>query len=44
MKVNELMARVGLRADQADMFPHQFSDGQRQRIRIARADPQVQAL
>ncbi len=32
-----MMARVGLRADQIDRYPHMFSGGQRQRIAIARA-------
>ena len=36
-EVTQLMARVGLRADLADSYPHQFSGGQRQRIGIARA-------
>jgi len=36
-RVLELMAQVGLRADQRFLFPHQFSGGQRQRINIARA-------
>ncbi|MEX2495270.1 MAG: ABC transporter ATP-binding protein [Woeseia sp.] len=35
--VENLFARVGLRADQVDRFPHEFSGGQRQRIGIARA-------
>ena len=36
-KVAELFGRVGLRAQQMDNFPHQFSGGQRQRLGIARA-------
>jgi dipeptide transport system ATP-binding protein len=34
---HDMMARVGLRADQAERYPHMFSGGQRQRIAIARA-------
>jgi oligopeptide/dipeptide ABC transporter ATP-binding protein len=36
-KVHELLAQVGLRADQAENYPHEFSGGQRQRIAVARA-------
>ncbi|MFS2154971.1 ABC transporter ATP-binding protein [Rhizobium sp. Rhizsp42] len=36
-KVADLMVRVGLQADMARRFPHEFSGGQRQRISIARA-------
>src|SRR6266567_635133 len=36
-KVADLLVRVGLTADMASRFPHEFSGGQRQRVCIARA-------
>ena len=36
-RVRELLELVGLRADMARLFPHEFSGGQRQRLAIARA-------
>jgi oligopeptide transport system ATP-binding protein len=36
-RVMETLNQVGIRADSADNFPHEFSGGQRQRIAVARA-------
>ncbi|MBE0414357.1 ABC transporter ATP-binding protein, partial [Yoonia sp.] len=36
-RVDEALVSVGLRPDQARLFPHEFSGGQRQRIAIASA-------
>ena len=36
-KVTELFRQVGLRPEQQELFPHQFSGGQRQRLGLARA-------
>ena len=36
-RVAEMFERVGLRPDQMDRFPHEFSGGQRQRLSIASA-------
>ncbi len=36
-RVNDLLSKVGLSADTAKRYPHEFSGGQRQRICVARA-------
>ena len=36
-RVKELLGQVGLRHDQASLYPHEFSGGQRQRIALAAA-------
>jgi peptide/nickel transport system ATP-binding protein len=36
-RVSDLLVQVGLSADDAERYPHEFSGGQRQRISIARA-------
>ena len=36
-RVDELLVAVGMSAEAADRYPHQFSGGQRQRISVARA-------
>ena len=36
-RVNELLVEVGLQAYQANLYPHEFSGGQRQRLGVARA-------
>jgi peptide/nickel transport system ATP-binding protein/oligopeptide transport system ATP-binding protein len=36
-RVGEVLHQVGLRAEQADNYPHEFSGGQRQRIAVASA-------
>lgn len=36
-RVSEVLASVGLRAQQANLYPHEFSGGQRQRIAVASA-------